>query len=296
MSTFASAARGLSFNVTTLFVNTAAPELCALKGVSDVLQGGTFPPATPVALIPPPPLPACSDGVDNDGDSFVDLADPGCSGSTENTSEKQSPSPPPPPPAPGQGLTFSIDGRLWFVSGATIRQALPTNPLAPQPYPTSAALVSSGLTTPVGVATNTCGNLLVADQGLKTIRRYNGNGAFQNNYLNFNQISALNKHFPRHLEIDASNWTYVLADSTFNNKNALVVRAGPAQSGDDPTGSCVSTSEIEILATSIRPSFRVCSRIEPWALRWGRLITKSRRRSRYQNQGAARNSISGITR
>jgi hypothetical protein len=137
----------------------------------------------------------------------------------------------------GQGMTFSIDGRLWFVSGATVRQSLPN-------YTTSAALISSGLTTPEGVGTNTCGNLLVADQGLNTIRRYNSSGTFQNNYLNFGQINALNNYFPRHLEIDASNRTYVVADST--NKNALIVRVGPAQNGVDPTGSCVSVSEAQV--------------------------------------------------
>lgn len=33
---------------------------------------------------PPPPVAACADGVDNDADGKVDLADPGCSSSTDN--------------------------------------------------------------------------------------------------------------------------------------------------------------------------------------------------------------------
>ena len=44
---------------------------------------------------PPPPLAACADGLDNDGDSLVDLADPGCSSPTD---DDETNSPPPPPP------------------------------------------------------------------------------------------------------------------------------------------------------------------------------------------------------
>jgi beta-glucanase (GH16 family) len=47
---------------------------------------------------PPPPPPAvCADGQDNDGDGLVDLADPGCSGPTDDDEANA----PPPPPAPG---------------------------------------------------------------------------------------------------------------------------------------------------------------------------------------------------
>jgi len=45
---------------------------------------------------PPPPPPAvCADGLDNDGDGKVDLADPGCSSSTD-TDETDAVTPPPP--------------------------------------------------------------------------------------------------------------------------------------------------------------------------------------------------------
>jgi hypothetical protein len=193
VATLSSTVRGLSFNVTTLYVSTAGSGLWAFPGISE-----------PTATVP-------------------------TSGSQAITGL-----------GAGQGTTFSIDGRLWFVSAATVRQSL-------TPYTTSAALVSSGLNTPVGVGTNTCGNLLVADSALKTIRRYTSAG-FQNNYLDFEQINALKKHFPRHLEIDASNRTYVVADSTVSGKNALIVRAGPDLIGLEPTSSCVSTNQVEILA------------------------------------------------
>lgn len=71
-------------------------------------------PVTPLDASPTPaaediPLEApgrtqCSDGVDNDRDGRVDLADPGCNG-TRDTSEspnpvRRTPAPPPPPPPP----------------------------------------------------------------------------------------------------------------------------------------------------------------------------------------------------
>lgn len=46
-------------------------------GCSDVLPGAfTFTPASTACI----PNPACSDGIDNDGDGLIDSADPGCSG------------------------------------------------------------------------------------------------------------------------------------------------------------------------------------------------------------------------
>jgi hypothetical protein len=45
--------------------------------------GGTYPP--PDTPPPPPPTTACSDGIDNDGDSKIDMADPGCSGPSDTT-------------------------------------------------------------------------------------------------------------------------------------------------------------------------------------------------------------------
>lgn len=50
-------------------------------GCEDVLPGGfTYTPTSTACV----PNPACSDGIDNDGDLLVDSADPGCSGPTDN--------------------------------------------------------------------------------------------------------------------------------------------------------------------------------------------------------------------
>jgi hypothetical protein len=195
VATLPTAARGLSFNITTLYVSTAGSGLWAFPGMSEAPQGGPF--ASPTAA------------------AFALGA--------------------------GQGTTFAIAGPLWLVSGATVRQSLP-------PYTTSASLATAGLTTPIGVGVNTCGNLLVGDETSQSITRFGSNGASLGTYLNFNQINALKKYFPSHFEIDASNRTYVVADSTTAGKNALIVRAGPALDGVEPTSSCASTTQVEILA------------------------------------------------
>jgi len=47
-------------------------------------------------------LPACSDGLDNDGDGKIDYpADPGCADLLDNDEAD-----PPPPPPPGGGFGF----------------------------------------------------------------------------------------------------------------------------------------------------------------------------------------------
>jgi len=56
---------------------------------------------------PPPPPAACADGIDNDGDSLVDLADPGCIDGADND-ETNTP-PPPQPDGDGDGVTDDVD-------------------------------------------------------------------------------------------------------------------------------------------------------------------------------------------
>jgi hypothetical protein len=63
----------------------------SLAGADSLSESTTVPTApqgstTTTPLAPPPAPPACSNGVDDDGDGLVDMADPGCS-SPEDTSE-----------------------------------------------------------------------------------------------------------------------------------------------------------------------------------------------------------------
>jgi hypothetical protein len=73
-----SAAGAEGGNATVAFV-TLAPggsETCTITNTENDAQ----PPPTPQ----PEPLAQCSDGIDNDGDTFVDLVDPGCTDPTDN--------------------------------------------------------------------------------------------------------------------------------------------------------------------------------------------------------------------
>ena len=70
----------------------------------------------------PPPLPQCSDGVDNADpeDTLVDLADPGCTDESDDDESDPSPSPP-------GGITLrSVDGGLGYYG--QFSNALPTDP------------------------------------------------------------------------------------------------------------------------------------------------------------------------
>jgi hypothetical protein len=65
-----------------------------------------------------PPVRACSDGIDNDGDALVDFpADPGCA-NAKDRDEFNEPEPPPPPPPPsggnGDDLAFPIRGVFYY--------------------------------------------------------------------------------------------------------------------------------------------------------------------------------------
>jgi len=60
----------------------------------------------PEACGTPPPPTACADGVDNDGDTLIDMSDPGCTGSADTD---EADSPPPPSDSDGDGVTDDVD-------------------------------------------------------------------------------------------------------------------------------------------------------------------------------------------
>src|SRR3989344_8109038 len=62
----------------------------------------------PIPPPPPPPPAQCADGIDNDGDSLIDLADPGCTSSTDNDETD------PVPPPPGPTTLFTDDFQSGF--------------------------------------------------------------------------------------------------------------------------------------------------------------------------------------
>jgi hypothetical protein len=67
---------------------------------------------------PPPPDPQCADGSDNDGDGRVDLADPGCSSSTDGSES------PDPPPSDTCDLNATPSNFVAQVSGAATGQTI----------------------------------------------------------------------------------------------------------------------------------------------------------------------------
>src|SRR6185503_6636994 len=63
----------------------------------------------PSAVPPPPPPKQCADGLDNDGDGKIDLADPGCATASDDN-EADDPPPPPPNAVPTVLLTSPANG------------------------------------------------------------------------------------------------------------------------------------------------------------------------------------------
>lgn len=58
-------------------------------------------PSSNTCAPPTPSAPQCSDGLDNDGDGLIDLADPDCTSAADTTEGSGDGGPPPPPPPPG---------------------------------------------------------------------------------------------------------------------------------------------------------------------------------------------------
>lgn len=77
--------------------NAEAMDLTA-RSVANYMLGVPAAGAGGTGATPPPSDPAqCADGMDNDGDSLVDLSDPGCDTAADDNETDD----PPPPPAPG---------------------------------------------------------------------------------------------------------------------------------------------------------------------------------------------------
>jgi Transglycosylase SLT domain/Peptidase family M23 len=97
----------------------AAAAGAAIAGAEPLGEGATVPETT---AVPSLQAPACANGVDDDGDGLVDLADPGCT-SPDGTSEATVPAPAEavtaPVPAPG-GEAGSAGGSGGFREGASI--------------------------------------------------------------------------------------------------------------------------------------------------------------------------------
>jgi Right handed beta helix region len=128
----------------TDFDGNARPQGTGFEvGADEIVQGGSPPP-------PPPPPAACADGLDNDGDLLVDLADPGCTSSSD-TDETNPAAPPPPPPPPPAACADGLDndGDLLVdmldpgCSSSTDTDE--TDPVAPPPPPAPLPACGDGI-------------------------------------------------------------------------------------------------------------------------------------------------------
>jgi hypothetical protein len=122
---------------------------------------------------PPPPESQCADGLDNDKDGLIDLADPGCASATDTDETNTTP---PPPPATGCGWTVTPTPLTVPAAGGSFNGTLTAaSTCAWSVYSTSAWLTvgsptkgkGSG-TIPFTVTANTstvarAGNVIVVD-------------------------------------------------------------------------------------------------------------------------------------
>ena len=76
---------------------------------------------------PPPPSTQCSDGLDNDGDTLIDLGDPGCVDINDNDEFN---APPPPPPADNCTIATNITEGQIVASPFTVTITSSTEPCA----------------------------------------------------------------------------------------------------------------------------------------------------------------------
>lgn len=89
----------------TAFVGMTASANAGAARTGTVTVGGqTF-----TVTQPGVPIAACNDSLDNDGDNLIDLADPGCSSSSDTDETNAAPPPPPPPPPPSGDVLFRLD-------------------------------------------------------------------------------------------------------------------------------------------------------------------------------------------
>lgn len=105
----------------------------------------------------------------------------------------------------GEGIEFDNPGNMLMVDGGSngnlFRKAAPLFPIL-NSFAGAASLFIQGLSSPVGVAVNTCGDILVTS-GL-SIKRYNSNGLFQD------QVTFSSGNIPRFMEIDSSDRLFVV--------------------------------------------------------------------------------------
>lgn len=164
--------RSLAFNVSTLYINTAASGVYRIEGNSATPDNG------PLTFVP---------GAGNQ--NFVQAF---------------------PLATAGQGIVFDVKGNMTLASGTTLRQA-------PPPYNGTSQLLSS--IQPVGLAVNTCREVVFADAGTKSVRRLVP-GTSTHQLVSGLQFTG--KDIPLYLEVASNNDMFILTAENAAGANAKV--------------------------------------------------------------------------
>ncbi|HEX8924935.1 MAG TPA: hypothetical protein VF786_04045, partial [Terriglobales bacterium] len=134
--------------------------------------------------------------------------------------------------ASGEGTEFDIFGNLLAVDSADNQVLRATAPAFSSTQP----FITTNLSSPFGVALNTCGDILVASG--KYVNRYNSsNGAF------IDRLTVGGNNYPRFLEVDAANRIFLTTAADETGKNATIWRFDPANAGtNNAVTSCALPS------------------------------------------------------
>jgi len=170
--------KSLAFNVTTLYITAAVPP-----------TGRRTSPTGAVYTLTGSPT---NDGVNTSGP--LDF-----SGSPTPTNPLFATS------SPANGIVFDVVGNMVVGSGTRLDSA------APPLYTGPSALIGSGIG-PVGVAIDTCKEVVYADTATNTIRR-----------VGSPQALASFSEFPLYLEVDSSNVLYVVTNAKLDGSGAAKV-------------------------------------------------------------------------
>src|SRR6185312_12343731 len=111
--------------------------------------------------------------------------------------------------APASGIVFDVVGNLIVASDSRL-DSVPSQPL-PLYSSSPTSLIGSGIAA-VGVAVNTCKQVVYADSATNTIRR-----------VGSSQVLASFSDIPLYLEIDSSNVLYVVTGPKLDGTGAAKV-------------------------------------------------------------------------
>jgi hypothetical protein len=138
----------------------------------------------------------------------------------------------------GEGLDFDIFGKLLAVDQAGNQVVRDTVSCLNMPAAGCPAPFISNLSAPVGIALNTCGDVLVATA--KAVNRYDGTAGTLRDSLRFS-----GNNIPRFLEVDSTNRLFVVTSSDESGKGGTFWRFDP------PTNNSLTSCSLPSFTTGL---------------------------------------------